>query len=169
LPRLIDELTRQLVKTVRVKATKPPGDCQGGFLFSCDETAADKCDCGASAGRIVCQPVFGISSINGVHSHMAKKNASARKPGGAASIETVENELDDDARDIHHEMNGSRSEPVESGAKAKRGAKPKAEQTADGNFGVGDVKKAAAFVNSIGGLEKAIAVLQILKVAKEIQ
>jgi hypothetical protein len=30
-------------------------------------------------------------------------------------------------------------------------------------------KKAAAFANSIGGLDKAIAVLQILKVAKEVQ
>lgn len=36
------------------------------------------------------------------------------------------------------------------------------------NFGVGDIRKAAAFANSIGGLDKAIAVLQILKVAKEV-
>ena len=33
----------------------------------------------------------------------------------------------------------------------------------------GAVRKAAAFVNSIDGLDKAIALLQILKVAKEVQ
>ena len=38
-----------------------------------------------------------------------------------------------------------------------------------GHFAVSDIKKAAAFANSIGGLDKAIAVLQILKVAKEVQ
>ena len=51
----------------------------------------------------------------------------------------------------------------------KKERKAKAEPQADGNFGVGDVRKAAAFVNSIGGLDKAIALLQILKVAKEVQ
>jgi hypothetical protein len=47
--------------------------------------------------------------------------------------------------------------------------KAQAEPPQDGGFSVGDVRKAAAFVHSVGGLEKAIAVLQILKVAKEVQ
>ena len=51
----------------------------------------------------------------------------------------------------------------------KRAAKPKADQPSDGSVGIGDIKKAAAFVNSIGGLDKAIALLQILKAAKEVQ
>ena len=50
---------------------------------------------------------------------------------------------------------------------------PKAKKSADkapsGHVDVGDIKKAAAFVNAIGGLDKAIALLQILKVAKEVQ
>jgi hypothetical protein len=37
------------------------------------------------------------------------------------------------------------------------------------HFGVSDIGKAAAFANLIGGLDKAVAVLQILKVAKEVQ
>jgi hypothetical protein len=34
---------------------------------------------------------------------------------------------------------------------------------------LGDIKKAAAFANSVGGLDKAVSLLQILKVAKEVQ
>jgi hypothetical protein len=51
----------------------------------------------------------------------------------------------------------------------KKERKAKADPQAEGNFGGADVRKAAAFVNSVGGLEKAIALLQILKVAKEVQ
>ena len=51
----------------------------------------------------------------------------------------------------------------------KKERKAKAEPQSEGNFSVGDVRKAAAFVNSVGGLDKAIALLQILKVAKEVQ
>ena len=34
---------------------------------------------------------------------------------------------------------------------------------------IGDIRKAVAFANSVGGLDKALALLQILKVAKEVQ
>lgn len=91
---------------------------------------------------------------------MAKKNA--RKPSGAAGIAVID-EISDGLR---HETNGSR---FDAEAKPARKAKAKPEQQSTGNFGVGDIKKAAAFANSIGGLDKAIAVLQILKVAKEVQ
>jgi hypothetical protein len=99
---------------------------------------------------------------------MAKKNSSTRKSGGAAAIRTVEDVADEDNVDVGHEANGS-SFVVESAPKPKRNAKAKAEPQAEGSFGVSDVKKAAAFVNSIGGLDKAISILQILKVAKEVQ
>ena len=52
---------------------------------------------------------------------------------------------------------------------APKRAKPKSDQTSEGSFGVGEIKKAAAFVNSVGGLDKAMTLLQVLKVAKEVQ
>ena len=90
---------------------------------------------------------------------MAKKNT--RKPSGAAGIAVID-EVSDDLR---HETNGD--EVIAN--KPSRKVKAKPEQQAAGNFGVGDIKKAAAFANSIGGLDKAIALLQILKVAKEVK
>lgn len=38
-----------------------------------------------------------------------------------------------------------------------------------GNVSLSDIRKAVAFVNSTGGLEKALNLLQILKVAREVQ
>ena len=99
---------------------------------------------------------------------MAKKS-SHRKPSGAAAIATIEDDLDQGTTDLHHESNGDESKPVASAAKSKRTTKAKADQPSDEHFGITDIKKGAAFVNSIGGLDKAIAVLQILKVAKEVQ
>jgi len=93
---------------------------------------------------------------------MAKK--SARKSSGAAGMTVI----DDAADDLPYEGNGAApSQAIAS--KPERKAKPKEEKPSVESFGVGDIKKAAAFVNSVGGLDKAIAVLQILKVAKEVQ
>jgi hypothetical protein len=98
---------------------------------------------------------------------MAKK--SARKSSGAAGIKVVDEDFDD-ARELHHEeTNGSPADSVASAAKPGRKLKAKPAQSPSEHFVVSDIKKAAAFVNSIGGLDKAIAVLQILKVAKEVQ
>jgi len=94
---------------------------------------------------------------------MAKKNA--RKPSGAAGIAVI----DDASDDLRHETNGSSSDSERSVAKPGRKVKAKVAQQSSSDVGVGDIKKAAAFANSIGGLDKAIAVLQILKVAKEVQ
>ncbi len=94
---------------------------------------------------------------------MAKKNA--RKPSGAAGMAVIDETTDD----LRHETNGDSPNTVESAAKPNLKAKRNVDQTASGQFAVSDIKKAAAFVNSIGGLDKAIAVLQILKVAKEVQ
>jgi hypothetical protein len=96
---------------------------------------------------------------------MAKRNSNGRKLGGAASIAVI----DDDTNHDVEETVAAHADPEPKAAKPARAAKPKAEPPSNGNFSVGDIKKAAAFANSIGGLDKAIAVLQILKVAKEVQ
>lgn len=98
---------------------------------------------------------------------MAKKNA--KKPSGAAGMKVIDGDLDDATNDLRHESNGIQSDSEASAAKPKRNLKTKVDQQSSGNFGVTDIKKAAAFANSVGGLDKAIAVLQILKVAKEVQ
>ena len=95
---------------------------------------------------------------------MAKKNLNGRKSGGASSIATIEDSADHDRAT---EAAVSTTHDVDTSSKPKR--KTKDDQPSNGNFGVGEVRKAAAFANSIGGLDKAIALLQILKVAKEIQ
>jgi hypothetical protein len=94
---------------------------------------------------------------------MAKKNA--RKPGGIAGIAVI----DDATDDLRHETNGDAATVDAPAEKSRPKMKKAVDQTASGQFAVNDIKKAAAFANSIGGLDKAIAVLQILKVAKEVQ
>ena len=98
---------------------------------------------------------------------MAKKNSQSRKPGGAAGMATIEDETERDSV-APHESNGD-SHTMATVVNPKRPAKPKADPSSEGSVGVADIKKAAAFANSIGGLDKAIALLQILKVAKEVQ
>jgi len=106
---------------------------------------------------------------------MAKKKAAARRSSGTAGIQTVE-------EDVHLGDHLPAEESVEAGSdetgatesngkpgKIERKTKAKAEPQANGSFGVGEIRKAAQFANSIGGLDKAIALLQILKVAKEVQ
>lgn len=94
---------------------------------------------------------------------MVKRNVNGRKSHGNAGIAVIEDpaEIEQAVEDAGH------SEEEASAPKKER--KAKAEAQSEGHFGVGDVRKAAAFVNSIGGLDKAIALLQILKVAKEVQ
>jgi hypothetical protein len=101
---------------------------------------------------------------------MAKKNSKARKPSGAAGIAVIDDDLDNRTGDVGHEGNGS-SPNAEASAATRPGRKTKAkpQQQSNGHFAISDIKKAAAFANSIGGLDKAIAALQILKVAKEVQ
>lgn len=95
---------------------------------------------------------------------MAKRHVNGRKSGGTAGIAIIEDPAEE--TQVEESSHSTHDEPV---AAPKREKKPKAEPQQDGSFSVGDVRKAAAFVNSVGGLDKAIAVLQILKVAKEVQ
>ena len=102
---------------------------------------------------------------------MAKK-ATTRKPRGTAAIGTYEEVEDvgngEQAEDAATETKSSH-EPEPAAKATKKKPKAKAEPQSNGNFGVGDIRKAAAFANAVGGLDKAIALLQILKVAKEVQ
>jgi hypothetical protein len=94
---------------------------------------------------------------------MAKKNA--KKSGGIAGIAII----DDATDDLRHETNGDSATAHTPAEKSRPKAKKTVDQPANGHFAVSDIKKAAAFANSIGGLDKAIAVLQILRVAKDVQ
>ncbi|HEX4149604.1 MAG TPA: hypothetical protein VHY20_11480 [Pirellulales bacterium] len=102
---------------------------------------------------------------------MAKKKAVARRSSGTASIQTVEDDqhVGRPAAEEAHEARADEMPAIQSNGKAERKPKAKAEPQANGSFGVGEIRKAAQFANSIGGLDKAIALLQILKVAKEVQ
>jgi hypothetical protein len=95
---------------------------------------------------------------------MAKKNLSAKK----SPLQV------DDAVDASLET-GTTPEleasvtPEEEAPPAKAKAKAIDDSSSSGNVGISDIRKAVAFSNSVGGLDKAIAILQILKVAKEVQ
>ncbi len=96
---------------------------------------------------------------------MAKRNLNGRKSGGNAGIAVIE----DSSENNHDADDVIEAHVDEVQAAPQKARKAKAEPQTDGNFGVGDIRKAAAFVNSIGGLDKALTLLQILKVAKEVQ
>ncbi|HEX3727991.1 MAG TPA: hypothetical protein VHV08_17185 [Pirellulales bacterium] len=98
---------------------------------------------------------------------MAKKKA--HKSGATGRIAIVEDASDHDTLQAVDGMPEIDSDLQEPSAKAKRPGKAKPEQTTGGHFAISDIKKAATFANSMGGLDKAISLLQILKVAKEVQ
>lgn len=95
---------------------------------------------------------------------MAKKNISGRKPSGMSGIAITE-----DPTDLNQATEAMESAPHAAEAKPVRPtSKAKEDQSSSGNVGIGEIRKAAAFANSVGGLDKALALLQILKVAKEV-
>ena len=96
---------------------------------------------------------------------MAKKNTSSRKPAGESSItdDDVSNDLSETPE---AEMTAA---PANETPASKPGKAKPVEDSATGNVGLADIRKAVAFANSVGGLDKAIALLQIVKVAKEVQ
>lgn len=96
---------------------------------------------------------------------MAKKNSSARKPGGAAEITDIEDSA------VRHETPEAVTSvtPTDETPASRTKARVKEEQPSNSSVGIADIRKAVAFSNSVGGLDNAIALLQILKVAKEVQ
>ena len=96
---------------------------------------------------------------------MAKKNTSSRKPAEESGIPV--HEVSDDLRDApEFRMTAA---PVTETPPSKPGKTKAAEDPATGSVALGEIRKAVAFANSVGGLDKAIALLQIVKVAKEVQ
>src|SRR5690348_2211388 len=89
---------------------------------------------------------------------MAKKSKGPRKSSGIAAIPVVEHDMEQGAGEEAQGVEESQPE-AESPAAAKkpaRAAKVKAEPASNEQIGIGDIKKAAAFVNSVGGLDKAL-------------
>jgi|GEM_PF-2101607 len=111
---------------------------------------------------------------------MAKKNLNGKKAGGISSIAVIEDDADD-FRDT--DTSTATIEEITETPAPKREKKPKAEKpaaapnipatngaaAANGAVSIADIRKAASFVTAIGGLDKALSLLQILKVAKEVQ
>ncbi len=96
---------------------------------------------------------------------MAKKNLSAKKPlseieDPSAEVSAATKDALESAASVVHE---DETPPSKTKIKAAD------DQSSSGNVGISDIRKAVAFSNSVGGLDKAIAILQILKVAKEVQ
>lgn len=98
---------------------------------------------------------------------MAKRSAGGRKSSGTAGIAIIEDPADESTSDSVPAHTAD--ETPTPAPKREKKTKSKPEPQPESGFNVADVRKAAAFVNSVGGLDKAIAVLQILKVAKEVQ
>jgi exonuclease V gamma subunit len=84
---------------------------------------------------------------------MAKKSATSRKPAEEPVSDEAQNE----------------QAPIVEAVPARLPAKLADDQAANNNVAISDIKKAVTFANSVGGLEKAIALLQIVKVAKDVQ
>jgi hypothetical protein len=96
---------------------------------------------------------------------MAKKNTSNRKPAEESGI-AVSEVSTNLSEAPESEMTAA---PAGETPPSKAGKAKPAEDPATGSVGLGDIRKAVAFANSVGGLDKAIALLQIVKVAKEVQ
>jgi len=97
---------------------------------------------------------------------MAKKNSVGRR-----STDEMIPELDDAAEAPVAAAPFSQPAAVHEDMPPVKTPKPKVTEDlgATGSVGLGDIRKAVAFANSVGGLDKAIALLQIVKVAKEVQ
>lgn len=95
---------------------------------------------------------------------MAKKNTNSRRP-------TEESNVSSEQISDEHQAASEPESEAEAKTPSSKPAKSKVteESSSSGNVGLGDIRKAVAFANSVGGLDKAIALLQIVKVAKEVQ
>ncbi len=70
----------------------------------------------------------------------------------------------------HDTTNESSAETEDKSLETKPRQKAKVEPSAvNGQVSVADIRKAVAFVNSVDGLDNAIGLLQVLKLAKEIR
>jgi hypothetical protein len=93
---------------------------------------------------------------------MAKK--STRKPSEDTQESTSHEEVGTNVS--AEEVNTT---VVEETTSSKARMKTSDDGSANGSVGISDIRKAVAFANSVGGLDKALGLLQILKVAREVQ
>ena len=98
---------------------------------------------------------------------MAKKNPSSRKTTEESSIAVGEVTTDLHQTSVPETRAAAAADETPLSKPSK--AKATEDQATTGSVGLGDIRKAVAFANSVGGLDKAIALLQIVKVAKEVQ
>ena len=98
---------------------------------------------------------------------MAKKSTSGRKSGEEAGVAAGEGSTDLSPATQAETSAAQADETPPSKSKAR--ATEDQPSTGGGSVGISDIRKAVAFANSVGGLDKAIALLQIVKVAKEVQ
>ncbi len=96
---------------------------------------------------------------------MAKKNSSSRKLNEKSTLSEQVSENASEASEAAVSATPHEETPPPKSVKTK-GAD---DQSNAGSVGLSDIRKAVAFANSVGGLDKAIALLQIVKVAKEVQ
>lgn len=100
---------------------------------------------------------------------MAKKNASVRRPMNDAEFSGEEIDSNSaDSADAAVSVSVPEESAVETVSVKSKG-KVADDPSANSNVSIGDIRKSVAFVNSVGGMDKALNLLQILKVAKEVQ
>ena len=100
---------------------------------------------------------------------MARKNSSSRKPADDAGIVADSVVSEGTGNSIETPETYAAVVPTDETPAAKPSKAKVTEEPATGSVGLGDIRKAVAFANSVGGLDKAMALLQIVKVAKEVQ
>ena len=105
---------------------------------------------------------------------MAKKNTSSRKPTeesniGVGEVSTSLHETSASETIAAAAADETIAASDETPLSKPNKSKVTEDQAATGSVSLSDIRKAVAFANSVGGLDKAIALLQIVKVAKEVQ
>ena len=104
---------------------------------------------------------------------MAKKNTSSRKPTEESNIGVGEVSTSLHETSASETIAAAADETIaasdETPLSKPNKSKVTEDQAATGSVSLSDIRKAVAFANSVGGLDKAIALLQIVKVAKEVQ
>jgi len=100
---------------------------------------------------------------------MTKKNTSSRKPTEESNIGVGEVSTSLHETSASETIAAAAAADDETPLSKPNKSKVTEDQAATGSVSLSDIRKAVAFANSVGGLDKAIALLQIVKVAKEVQ
>lgn len=104
-------------------------------------------------------------NTNSTTKRKSRRLAMAKKTTRKSSEELSETPAAAVATEVMEEAVPAAEEPAPTKVKARL-----VEEASSGStVGIGDIRKAVAFVNSVGGLDKALNLLQILKVAREVQ